>query len=96
MSKKGYWVVMLTVTDAQGYQRYRDAIGDAISHFGGHYLVRGGQVTNPEGSDFGRHVVVEFDSYKTALNCYQSQAYQTALQHRVAASTGHFAIVEGA
>jgi len=96
MSKKGYWVVMLTVTDSQGYERYRDAIGDAISSFGGRYLVRGGQVTNPEGSDFGRHVVVEFDSYETALSCYRSEAYQSALKHRRAASTGHFAIVEGA
>ena len=95
MSKKGYWVVMLTVTDPDGYQGYRDSIGDAISSFGGHYLVRGGQVTNPEGSDFGRHVVVEFPSYETALNCYRSDAYQTALKHRRAASTGHFAIVEG-
>ena len=77
-------------------KRYRDAIGDAISRFGGRYLVRGGQVTNPEGSDFGRHVVVEFDTYETALNCYRSQAYQKALQNRLAASTGHFAIVEGA
>ncbi|MGY2993013.1 hypothetical protein ACVWWD_001820 [Mesorhizobium sp. URHB0026] len=49
MSKKGYWLVMLTVTDPEGYQRYRDAIGDAVSSFGGRYLVRGGQVTNPEG-----------------------------------------------
>lgn len=96
MSKKGYWIVMLTVTDPQGYQGYRDAIGDAISAFGGRYLVRGGDVTNPEGSDFGRHVVVEFDSYETALNCYRSEAYQRALKHRRAASTGHFAIVEGA
>ncbi|PAP96782.1 DUF1330 domain-containing protein [Mesorhizobium wenxiniae] len=96
MSKKGYWVVMLTVTDPDGYQRYRDAIGDAISRYDGRYLVRGGQVTNPEGSEFDRHVVVEFDSYQTALNCYQSPAYQTALRNRLAASTGHFAIIEGA
>jgi uncharacterized protein (DUF1330 family) len=96
MSKKGYWVVMLTVTDPEGYQRYRDAIGDAISRFGGRYLVRGGQVTNPEGSDFDRHVVVEFDTYEMALNCYRSEGYQTALRNRQAASTGHFAIVEGA
>ncbi|TIU85411.1 MAG: DUF1330 domain-containing protein, partial [Mesorhizobium sp.] len=77
MNRKGYWVVMLTVTDPDGYQRYRDAIGDAISRYDGRYLVRGGQVTNPEGSEFDRHVVVEFDSYQTALNCYQSPAYQT-------------------
>ncbi|CCV09990.1 DUF1330 domain-containing protein [Mesorhizobium sp. STM 4661] len=96
MSKKGYWVVMLTVTDPEGYQRYRDAIGDAVSRFGGRHLVRGGQVTNPEGSNFDRHVVVEFDSYETALSCYRSPAYQTALRNRVASSTGHFAIVEGA
>jgi uncharacterized protein (DUF1330 family) len=41
-------------------------------------------------------VVVEFDSYEIALSCYRSEAYQSALKHRRAASTGHFAIVEGA
>ena len=95
MNKKGYWLVMLTVTDPEGYQRYRDAIGDAITKFSGRYLVRGGQVTNPEGSDFSRHVAVEFDSYETALACYRSPTYQEALKHRLASSTGHFAIVEG-
>jgi len=96
MSRKGYWGVMFSVTDPEGYQRYRDAIGDAISSFGGRYLVRGGDVTNPEGSDLGRHVVVKFDTYETALNCYRSEACQRALKHRRAVSTGHFAIVEGA
>lgn len=94
--KKSYWLVMLNVTDPEGYQRYRDAIGDAITKFGGRYLARGEQVTNPEGSDFDRHVAVEFDSYEIALACYRSPAYQEAQKHRVASSTGHFAIVEGA
>jgi uncharacterized protein (DUF1330 family) len=96
MTKKGYWVVMLSVTDPQGYERYRDAIGDAVVSHGGRYLVRGGQAANPEDAGFGRHVVVEFDSYDTALACYRSPAYQEALKHRLASSVGHFAIVEGA
>ncbi|TGS35531.1 DUF1330 domain-containing protein, partial [Mesorhizobium sp. M1D.F.Ca.ET.184.01.1.1] len=43
-----------------------------------------------------RHVVVEFDSYDTAVACYQSPEYQEASKYRLAASTGHFVIVEGA
>ena len=40
--------------------------------------------------------MIEFESYETALACYNSPEYQAALKYRLAASTGHFAIVEGA
>lgn len=93
-TKKGYWLVMLTVTEADGYKAYVEAIGDATTRFGARYLVRGGQHENPEDEGFSRHVVVEFESYAVALECYRSE-YQTAAKLRQAASTGHLAIVEG-
>ena len=95
-AKKGYWLVMLTVTDPDGYKAYVEAIGDATSRFGARYLVRGGQHEHPEDPGFSRHVVVEFESYAAALECYRSAKYQAAAKLRQAASTGHFAIVEGA
>jgi len=94
--KKGYWLVTLTVQDAEGYQRYRDAIGDSTSSFGARYLTRGERAHFPEGPGQERNIIVEFESYETALACYNSPAYQAALVHRLASSIGYFAIVEGA
>lgn len=94
--KKGYWMMMLDITDMVSYRHYIETISEATAMFGGKYLVRGSQYQNPEDKGFGRHVVVEFESYETALACYRSAAYQQGIKLRLASSVGHFAIVEGA
>ena len=95
-TKKGYWIALLDVTDPATYKRYVDAIGEATSTYGARYLVRAGQCNHPEDAGFSRQVVVEFDSYERALECYRAPAYQRAVGDRLAAATGHFVIVEGA
>lgn len=40
-------------------------------------------------------MILEFESYETALACYHSPEYQAALKLRQAYSTAHFVIVEG-
>ena len=93
--KKGYWLAMVDVTDPENYPRYIAANKAAFDKYGAKFLVRGGRFSNPEAVTGNRHVVVEFDSFDTALACYHSPEYQDALPHRLAASTGRFVIVEG-
>lgn len=95
MSKKGYWMAMVNVHDADIYQKYIDANGAAFSKYGAKFIVRSGRHSNPEGPTGNRHVVIEFESYETALACYDSREYQEALRSRLAASTAHVVIVEG-
>ena len=57
--------------------------------------MRGGQSTPVEGTLRSRHVIVEFDSYQKALDCYNSLAYQDAKAIRAAVSSGDLIIVEG-
>ena len=55
-----------------------------------------GKLRPPQaGTERQRHVVIEFDSYQTALDCFHSPEYQAAVKLRRAFSTAHFAIVEG-
>nr|WP_245524039.1 DUF1330 domain-containing protein [Mesorhizobium sp. M2D.F.Ca.ET.223.01.1.1] len=68
----------------------------SFAKYGAKFIVRAGRYENPEAPTGNRHVVVEFDSYDTAVACYQSPEYQEASKYRLAASTGHFVIVEGA
>ena len=94
--KKGYWMGMVDVTDEANYPKYIAANKAAFDKYGAKFLVRGGQGEVLEGPAATRLVVIEFDSYEAALACYESPDYQEALKYRLAASTGHFVIVEGA
>jgi len=95
-TKKGYWMGMVDVTDPDNYPKYIAANKAAFDKYGAKFLVRGGQGQVFEGPAASRLVVIEFDSYKTALECYHSPEYQAALKLRQLYSNAHFAVVEGA
>jgi uncharacterized protein (DUF1330 family) len=48
-----------------------------------------------EGALRARHVVIEFKDYATALACYESEAYRSAMALRRAASEADLMIIEG-
>lgn len=94
--RKGYWLVHVTVRDADAYGGYVEQVTPVVDRYGGRFLVRGGVATAPEGPVRERHVVVEFDSYDTALAAYRDEDYQVAAAIRRDHSEGEFVIVEGA
>jgi uncharacterized protein (DUF1330 family) len=93
--KKGYWMAMVDITDPENYPKYISANKAAFDRYGAKFVVRGGQGEVLEGPAATRLVVIEFDSYRTALDCYNSPEYQAALKLRRAFAKAHFAIVEG-
>ena len=94
--KKGYWLAMVDVTDVERYPEYIAANRAAFDKYGARFIVRGGQAEVLEGPPASRNVVIEFESYQIALDCYHSPEYQAALKLRQKYSTAHFVIVEGA
>jgi uncharacterized protein (DUF1330 family) len=96
MSKKGYWMAMIDVRDPEVYKQYIEANAVAFAKYGAKFIVRAGRHENPEQPTGNRHVVIEFESYDKAVECYHSPEYQHASKFRLAGSTGHFVIVEGA
>ena len=94
-AKKGYWMAMVDITDPENYPRYIAANRAAFDRYGARFLVRGGEGEVLEGPAASRLVIIEFDSYRTALDCFQSPEYQAALKLRRQFSKAHFAIVEG-
>jgi uncharacterized protein (DUF1330 family) len=93
---KGYWVVSITVTDEAPYRDYVAANGAIFDKWGGRFIVRGGRFETVQGTAGTRQVVLEFDSYATALACYNSPEYRQALKLLLAgAAIQHMMIVEG-
>ena len=93
---KGYWMVRVSVKNAERYPEYLAAARPAFEKYGARFLARGVRYEAKEGSSRERNVIVEFDDFATAVACYQSPEYQAAKTIRNAHSDADFVIVEGA
>jgi uncharacterized protein (DUF1330 family) len=92
---KGYWIARYEVTDPEQYKAYIAANAKPFKDYGARFLVRSGRFETPEGESRTRNVVIEFPSYQAAVDCYQSPAYQAALELRMPAATIDLIIIEG-
>ena len=78
------WIAHVTVTDPDAYGKYAELAGPAIAAHGGKF----------EGKDRPRNVVARFPSVESAVECYNSDAYQEALSHARGASERELMVVE--
>jgi uncharacterized protein (DUF1330 family) len=92
---KGYWIAHVDVDDPEGYKAYFAANEAPFAKYGARFLVRSGRSAQKEGALRGRHVVLEFKDYATALACYESPEYRRALAIRQRVSRGDLVIIEG-
>lgn len=92
---RGYWIAMVTVTDADAYAGYQQHAPEAFQKYSAKFLARGGIAQTLEGTQWQRHVIIEFQSIEQALACYNSPEYEKARRHRTGACIADIAIVEG-
>jgi uncharacterized protein (DUF1330 family) len=92
---KGYWVAFADITDPEGYKAYKAENAGAFKKYGGRFLARGGQYEAPEGKPRSRTVVIEFPTYRAAVECYRSPEYAKAMALRQGKSIMDLSIVEG-
>lgn len=94
---KGYWISAYhEITDAEKLAAYAELAAPAAKAHGGRFLVRGGEVRPKEAGLDQRTVVVEFESFETAIAAYDSDAYQAALERLDGGVVRDFRIVAGA
>lgn len=93
---KGYWIVRVSVNNAERYPEYLAAARPAFEKYGARFLVRGGRYDAREGSSRERNVVIEFADFATAAACYDSPEYQVAKAIRTANAEADLVIAEGA
>ena len=92
---KGYWIVRVYITDFEKYKSYIAANAAPLAKYGARFLVRGGEFENPEGTSRTRNAVIEFPTYKAALDCWSSPEYQRAIDLRRDVATADLVIIEG-
>lgn len=93
---KGYWIIRVNVIERDGFNEYLVRSKPEIEKSGGKYLVRGGQCTTISGESFERHVVIEFESYQSALDFYHSKEYTAIKKYRENSAKFNLVIIEGA
>jgi uncharacterized protein (DUF1330 family) len=91
-----YIVAQITIHDRDTYAKYEAGFMEAFTPFGGTLLAVEESPDILEG-DWActRTIVAEFPSRDAATSWYQSDAYQSLMQHRHAASTGSIALLDG-
>ena len=95
--KKGYWVVAYkSISDESATKAYAELAVPALEPFGGRFLTRRSSKVHPHEAGLQQGtVIVEFDSYESALAAYDSEAYRKALRALGSGAERDFRIVEG-
>ena len=93
--KKGYWVAKANVNSPEKQQDYGKLAEAVLEKYNGRFLIRGGRQETKEGEEYMRNVVVEFPSYKDAIDAYESKEYQDALKVLDGGAERLYAVVEG-
>jgi uncharacterized protein (DUF1330 family) len=91
---KAYVIARVDIIDPESYAVYAPLATEALKKSGGRVLARGGRYEALEGQARARNVVIEFDSFDAARNCYFSDLYQTAKAKRDGAAIAEFVLVE--
>ena len=90
-----YWVAQVNITDPESYRTYSERVPAVLDKYGARFIARGGRHETLEGDAAKtRVVVVEFESFERALECYRSPEYQEAKRFRDGAGDIQLSIVE--
>ncbi len=78
---KGYWIVtQQNIPDQNLYATYAKLAKATLDEFNGRIVIAGNNEESYEDNEVGlRTVVIEFDSYETAVAAYNSRSYKTAM-----------------
>ena len=91
-----YLFANVEVTDAAGYEQYRQRVFATIEAYGGRYLVRGGATEVLEGDWMPkRMVILEFPDLGQLKAWYQSPEYHPLLELRQRTAKSTLIAVEG-
>lgn len=91
-----YVIVDVEVTDPDQYEAYKKLTPASLVAYGGKFIVRGGQVETLEGGwNPGRIVVLEFPSYDSARQWYDSKEYAQARAMRRDAAQARIIVADG-
>ncbi len=94
--KKGYWVVnYIAIMDSEKLKAYREIGFPAVLAAGGKAIIRSVAEETHENGVVQPTTVIEFKNLQTALTCFHSKEYQSAIKLGAGGFVRDFRIIEG-
>ena len=91
-----YIIVQVNITNNVKYKEYLKQVTEIVEKYKGQYIVRGGKYKKMLGKwDYERTVVIQFPTYKKAMDFYKSDKYAPVKKIREDNSEGNLIIIEG-
>lgn len=91
-----YAIVLVNITDREGFERYGQGYMDVWSKYDGQILAADENPTVIEGDwPYSRTVLLSFPSADALNLWYRSPEYQVLVQHRFQSSTSRLAVLRG-
>ncbi len=92
----GYWIVRGgEIKDPSALQSYAELWPPIAARYGAEIIAGKGEIETREGPSYPRQLIVRFDSYQQALDCYEDAEYQAAKKLVLLAYDRELSIVEG-
>lgn len=89
-----YFVVNYRITDADGYQKYRELAGSTVAAHGGELVVGDWGSEPVEGNPAPVTIIIRFESKEAFRSWYESPEYQAALPYRLDNTEGSSVICD--
>jgi len=90
-----YWIIRGNLKDAAALEEYAQKFQPLGAKYKVKIIAGKGQVQTVEGPDFGRQLLIRFDSYAEAVSCYEDPEYQALLPLVEKAQDRELVIMEG-
>lgn len=91
----GYWIIRGNLKDAEALDEYAAKFQPLGARYSVEIIAGKGESRTVEGPEFGRHLIIRFDSYERALACYEDPEYQALLPLVERAQERELVILEG-
>ena len=91
----GYWIIRGNLRDAAALEEYATRFQPISARYTVSIVAGGGQSKTVEGPEYGRNLIIRFDSYEEAVACYEDPEYQALLPLIERAQQRELVILEG-
>ncbi|WMI67771.1 DUF1330 domain-containing protein [Mangrovimonas sp. YM274] len=80
---EAYFIISYDIVDFETFQNYPPAVWEILQQYGGELLVSDTEAVVIEGNRKMMHSIIKFPSQEIAMECFNSEEYQSVRPFRI-------------